>query len=139
MYSVSIIIFTAGLYVLFTAFTQISQEAILFIIIGAALSFMVAIMPTKYQIFSERIRIVHGWLFHFDIPFQNIENVTPAKWKDLWGLNLNFISGYSSYNILRIIRKRGPKIHITPGDRDLFLEHLNKALIDYGSYLKHYK
>jgi len=120
------------------AFTQIEQEAVFFSIIGvtilldSAVGF--ALYPTKYQIFNDRIRIVLGWMFHFDIPFNNIENVTSATWMDLWGLNLNFSNSYSSNDILRIIRKRGAKIHISPWDRELFLEHLSKALNDWGRY-----
>lgn len=90
-----------------------------------------ALYPTKYQIFNEKIRIVLGYVLHFDIPFSNIENVTAATWQDLCGLNLNFINSYSSDDILQITRKHGAKIHITPGDRDQFLENLNKAVYDW--------
>lgn len=117
------------------ALTQIRQEAVFFSIIGATLFFGLAISltswPSKYQVFNDRIRIVLGYLWHFDVPFSNIENAPVATSKDLWGLNLNFINSYSSDDILQIIRKHGAKIHITPRDRDLFLEHLNKALTDW--------
>ena len=117
------------------AFTQIAQEALFFSIIGvtlflgAAVAF--ALNPTKYQIFNDRVRVVLGYVLHFDVPFINVENASPATWQDLWGINLNFINSYSSDDILRIIRKHGAKIHITPWDRDLFLEHLSKALTEW--------
>jgi hypothetical protein len=43
------------------------------------------IIATKHQIFSDRIRIGLGWIFHFDIPFSNIGNTREATLKDLWG------------------------------------------------------
>ena len=117
------------------ALTQIRQETVFFSVIGATLFItavvVLALCPTKYQIFNDRIRIVIGWIFHFDIPFHKIENATAARFGDLWGLSLNFINSYSSDDILQITRKRGAKIHITPWDRKLFLEHLNKALNDW--------
>ena len=132
MLPVNLVIFSAGL---FLAFTQFQQEAVFFSIIGATLFLILvinmALLPTKYQIFNDKIRIVLGWILHFDIPFNNVENATAATWQDLWGLNLNFVNSYSSYDILQIIRKRGVKIYISPRKRKLFLEHLNKALADW--------
>jgi hypothetical protein len=93
-----------------------------------------ALNPTKYQIFNDKIRIVLGYVLHFDTPFSNIENFASATFQDLWGLNLNFINSYGSDDILRITRKHGAKIHITPNDRELFLENLNKALTDWRRY-----
>lgn len=116
--------------------TQIKHEAVPISIFGlmiflTAVVFVALSSPTKYQVFNERIRIVLGLGFRFDIPFSNIGHVTAATFKDLWGLNLNFINSYSSDDILQITRKRGAKIHMTPDNRTLFLEHLNKALADW--------
>jgi hypothetical protein len=123
---------------LFVTLIQIEEGALFFIAIIAAalliLIFLIAIFPAKYQIFDDRIRIVLGTLlFHrdIDIPFNNIENTKEAKWKDLWGLNLNLISAYSSDDILQIIRKHGAKININPTNRKVFLEYLNKALAEW--------
>ncbi|MCJ7514560.1 MAG: hypothetical protein MUO89_01120, partial [Dehalococcoidia bacterium] len=54
-----------------------------------------------------------------------------AKWKDLWGLNLNLISAYSSDDILQITRKHGVKVNMNPTNRTLFLENLNKSLDEW--------
>jgi len=114
------------------------QEALFLSILGVtvflAAAVGLALCPTKYQVFNEKIRIVLGYILHFDIPFSNIENVTAATFGDLWGLNLNFINSYSSDDILQISRKRGVKIHITPWKRKLFLENLDKALNDWRRY-----
>jgi hypothetical protein len=136
---VTIIIFIAGMSLAFILdLTQDFSEARFFIILGITLFLMFmtifAVMPTKYQIFNDRMRIILGWVFHFDIPFNNIENVTSATFGDLWGPNLNFINSYSSNDILRIARKHGAKVHITPWNRTPFLENLNKAITEWRKY-----
>jgi hypothetical protein len=140
---VGIVIFIAGCSLAFAlSYTEDFPEVAFFSIIGVALFLMLlisfAVMPTKYQICNDRIRIVLGWVLHFDIPFSNIENFTAATFQDLWGLNLNFINSYSSDDILQITRKRGAKVHITPWDRNLFVENLRKALIEWRKYNPRY-
>jgi len=129
-------IFIAGLLLAFIlSFTQSFQIAIFWVIVGPTLFLMdivaFTLYPTKYQVFHDKIRIVISWLFHFDIPFNNIDNFSAATWNDTWGLNFGFINSFSSDDILRITRKRGAKIYITPWDRKLFLEHLNRAMQDW--------
>jgi hypothetical protein len=120
------------------ALPHVEQEWVFLPIIWTALLIMLiisfALMPTRYQIFTDRIRIVLGWVIHFNIPFSNIENVTSATFGDLWGLNLNFINSYSSDDILQITRKRGAKVHITPWDRKVFLENLDKTIAEWRKY-----
>jgi hypothetical protein len=126
------IVFIAGMIL---AAIQIEQEAVFKSILVLTLFIMLvihyALMPTRYQIYNDGIRIVRGWKFHFDIPFGNIYNVTVAKSNDLGFLNLNFINSFSSDDILQITRKHGAKVNITPLDRKPFLEHLTKALNDW--------
>jgi hypothetical protein len=132
MLPVTLVILVAGL---FLSSAQSTKEAVFFSIIGATLFLVIAIplalFPTKYQIFDDRIRIVLGWVFHFDIHFSHIENFTAATWQDTFGLKLNFVIRYSNDNILQIIRKHGAKIYISPSNRTLFLENLNKAVYDW--------
>lgn len=129
---IMLVIFIVGLIL---AATQIEQEAIFFSIIGVTLFLMLitynALRPTKYQIFNDRIRIVLGWVIHINIPFSNIEKITAATRNDLGVLNLNFINSYSGDAILQITRKRGAKINITPWNRKLFMENLNKAMDEW--------
>jgi hypothetical protein len=135
MFPVNLLIFIAGMYL---AYTKFDQEAVSFSIIGVTLflmfAIMVALLPTKYQIFNDRIRIILGWILHFDIPFHNIEYATGATWLDTWGLNLNFVFCYSSDNALKIFRKRGVKICICPINGKLFLENLKKSLTEWRKY-----
>jgi len=134
-----LVIFIAGMLI---AFTQIEQEWVFLPIMWATLFIMMiigfALMPTRYQIFTDRIRIVLGWVLHFDIPFNNIENITAATRKDLGVLNLNFINSFSGDDIMQIVRKRGANVHITPWERDLFLENLNKAMNEWKTHYVSY-
>jgi len=87
-----------------------------------------AIFPRKYQILDNRLRIVLGGPFHFDILLDNVET---AREPEGVSLGINFVTCFSSKNAVEIIRKRGMRVAITPSDRDLFLENLNKVLNDW--------
>jgi len=84
--------------------------------------------PTEYELYDNKIVITIGWVFHYQIPFGNLKSARRATWKDLWGPNLNLINSYSSGDILQITRWDGPKIHITPNNRQVFLNYLNGIL-----------
>lgn len=128
-------IFLALMILLVLVLIQIQQEDMRAIV---ALAFVLVIafvelrtIPTKHQIFSDKIRIILGWIFHFDIPFSNIENSEEATLYDLWGFHLNFIPLFSGTDVVQIKRKRGLKVNIIPGNSTLFLENLNRALDDW--------
>ena len=87
-----------------------------------------AIFPRKYLILESKIRIVLGGQFSFNIPFDNIET---AREPEGATFGINFASCFSGKNTVEIIRKKGLNVNITPGDRELFLENLNKALNDW--------
>jgi hypothetical protein len=88
-----------------------------------------AIFPRKYQILENRIRIVLGGPFNFDIPFDNIET---ARKPEGVSLGINFATCFSGKNAVEIIRKRGMRVAITPSDRDMFLDNLNKVLNEWS-------
>jgi hypothetical protein len=128
-------IFLALMVLLILVLFHIRQEDMLQIVVlvFVLINGFVALstIPTKHQIFSDKIRIILGWIFHFDIPFSKIKNIEEATLYDLWGLRLNFIPPFSGTDVVQIERKRGLKINIIPGNRTLFLENLNKALDDW--------
>jgi hypothetical protein len=89
-----------------------------------------ALFPRKYQIFDNKLRIVLGWRFPFDIPFDNLEIARePARTEWLWGTSLGF-GIYSREHTVQIVQKgRALKyVNISPSDREKFLGHLNKAM-----------
>lgn len=90
-----------------------------------------AIFPRKYLILDSKIRIVLGGQFSFNIPFNNIEI---AREPEGVSLGINFATTFLSKHAVEIIRKKGLNVNITPSDRELFLENLNKALNDWRKY-----
>lgn len=90
-----------------------------------------AIFPRKYQILDSKFRIVLGGPFSLNVPFSNLE---AARVPEGATFGINFHTCISSDRVVQIIRKKGWNVNITPNDRDLFLENLNKALNDWRRY-----
>jgi hypothetical protein len=115
-----------GLYRAFTA--QIESAIGLFatgVLMGAIYW---AVFPRKYQILNSKIRIVLGGQFYFNIPFDTLETVGKPEGVSL---GLNFATTFLSQHVVEIKRKKGMTVNITPDNRDLFLENLNKAVYDW--------
>src|SRR4030043_490101 len=90
-----------------------------------------AIFPRKYQILDSKFRIVLGGPFSLNVPFSNLE---AARAPEGATFGINFHTCISSDRVVQIIRKKGWNVNITPNDRDLLLENLNKALNDWRRY-----
>lgn len=90
-----------------------------------------AIMPRKYRILDSKVRIVLGAPFSFNIPFDTIETARIPKGATL---GVNFVSSFSAKNVVQIVRKRKLNVNITPSNRELFLENLEKALNSWRDY-----
>jgi hypothetical protein len=115
-----------GIYYLFTA--QVESAIGLFattLLMGAIYW---VIFPRKYQILDSKLRIILGGQFSFNVPFDNLET---ARQPEGVSLGINFATTFLSQHIVEIKRKKGMKVNITPNDRDLFLENLNKAIFDW--------
>jgi hypothetical protein len=115
-----------GIYYLFTA--QVGSAIGLFATAVLMSAIYWAILPRKYQILDSKIRIVLGGTFSFNIPFDKLE---AAGVPEGISLGLNFATTFLSQHVVEIKRKKGMKVNITPTDRDLFLENLNKAVYDW--------
>jgi len=87
-----------------------------------------AILPRKYLILDSKIKIVLGGPFSFNIPFSNLEAAREPR-----GINfgINFATTFLSQHAVEIKKKKGWNVNITPNDRALFLENLNKALSEW--------
>ena len=86
-----------------------------------------AILPRRFQIFQDRVKIALGGPFAFDIPFSNIREVREASARKVfayWGLRF----ATSTESIVEIVRKKGLSLVISPANRDMFLEQFNQAL-----------
>ncbi|MBM4446471.1 MAG: hypothetical protein FJ023_03850 [Chloroflexi bacterium] len=116
----------AGVYYLFIAEVEAAIGMFATTILMAALYW--AILPRKYQILDSKFRIVLGGPFSFNIPFDNLETAAKPEGATF---GINFATCFSNERTVQIIRKKGWNVNITPSDRDLFLENLKKALIDW--------
>jgi hypothetical protein len=115
-----------GLYYLFTA--QVESAIGLFataVLMGAIYW---AVFPRKYQILDSKLRIVLGGQFSFNVPFDTLK--TAGKPEGV-SLGINFATTFLSQHVVEIKRKKGMKVNITPNNRELFLENLNKAVYDW--------
>jgi hypothetical protein len=115
-----------GLYYLFTA--QVESAIGLFataVLMGAIYW---AVFPRKYQILDSKLRIVLGGQFSFNVPFDNLK--LAGKPEGI-SLGINFATTFVSQHVVEIKRKKGMNVNITPSNRTLFLENLNKAVYDW--------
>ena len=86
-----------------------------------------AILPRRYQIFQDRVRIVLGGPFAINIPLANIREARQASSSKAFAYR-GFRFATSTHFVLEIVRKKGLSLVISPFSGDLFLEQLNQAL-----------
>jgi len=85
-----------------------------------------AILPRRFQIFEDRLRILMGGPFAINISFSNIEEAKLASGRKAFayrGLRL----ATSTHHVVEIVRKKGLNLVISPRNDDMFLEQLNQA------------
>jgi len=85
-----------------------------------------AILPRRFQIFEDRLRILLGGPFAINIPFSNIADAKSASGSKAfayWGLRF----ATSTHNVVEIVRKKGLNLVISPTHDDMLLEQLNQA------------
>ncbi len=115
-------------FILGMIFLSIDTEAalaMLGITIFDALLFK-AILPRRFQIFEDRLKILLGGPFAINIPLSNIAEARPALGrKAFYYPGLRFAT--STKRVVEIIRKKGMNLVISPRNDDLFLEQLNQA------------
>jgi hypothetical protein len=85
------------------------------------------VMPKRYQLYDDRVRIVLGGPFGMDIRLSDIKEARPSKGSDSMAMRrLKFAT--SSRTATEIIRRSGWSVVISPSDREVFLERLNEVL-----------
>ena len=90
------------------------------------------VLPRRYQIFEDRLKILMGGPFAINISFSNIEEARPASGRKAFAYNgLRFAT--STRHVVEIVRKKGLNIVISPRNSDMFLEQLNQARQAIGS------
>ena len=85
-----------------------------------------AILPRRFQIFEDRLKILLGGPFAINIPLSNIAEAKPASVRKAfayWGIRF----ATSIHHVVEIVHKKGLNLVISPRNDDMFLEQLNKA------------
>lgn len=87
-------------------------------------------LPRWYEIRSDRLRIVLGWPFAVNIPFNTISEIRAARARDaLVYRGLRFSP--STRTPVEIRRSKGLNMVISPQDRQEFIEKAHQALSRY--------
>ena len=84
------------------------------------------VLPKKYQIFNDKLKILLGRPLHVDISLANISDSQITSGRRAfayWGIRF----ATSSKSVVEIIRKRGLNIVISPSNGPLFVDRLNEA------------
>jgi hypothetical protein len=83
-----------------------------------------AVFPRKYQVYEDHLRIALGGPFSVRIGFDSIKTVSVTN---SFSLTVNLTTTLAR-SYVKIEKKRGFDVAITPRDRDLFVENANRAL-----------
>ena len=121
--SIVVTTFVLGIWFLFADLTA----AILMFALTAfeALLFR-AVMSQRYELYSDRLRIVLGSPLAFNIPRHSIVEARAASGeKAYFYRGLRFAT--SSEGVVEIVRRKGLNVVISPADRDTFLHELAQA------------
>jgi hypothetical protein len=82
------------------------------------------ILPRKYQVYEDHIRITLGGPFSVKIGFGQIKTIRISH---KLNLTVNFVTRLAK-DCVEISKKKGMTFAITPRDYDLFVENANRAL-----------
>ena len=91
-----------------------------------------AILPRRFQIFDDKLRILLGGPLAINIALSNIADVRPASGRKVfvyWGSRF----ATSTSHVVEIIRKKGLNLIISPSNPDMFLEQFKQAQQTSGS------
>ncbi|MFC1905675.1 PH domain-containing protein [Chloroflexota bacterium] len=127
---VIIMLILALIYMVGNDITTAYEMLISIVFIVAVLWFVI---PRQYLIFDDKVKILLGGPFSFNISFNTIKTARIPKGTTF---GINFPSSLSSKHAVEILRHRRMSVNITPDNRDLFLQTLEKAMDDWRIYQK---
>ena len=122
--SVLAITFVAGVVLLFEDI--VAALIMLGVTLFDALLFK-AVLPQRFQIFEDGVKIVLGGPFAINIPLSNIREARSAsasKAFAYWGIRF----ATSTHYVVEIVRTKGLNLVISPAGGDMFMEQLNRTL-----------
>ncbi len=83
-----------------------------------------SVLPRRYQIYEDHLRIVLGGPFSVKVGFTDIKSIGVTSG---FTLSINLITKLTKKFVV-IAKKRGLSVAITPEDSNLFIENANEAL-----------
>jgi hypothetical protein len=83
------------------------------------------IVPRKYQIFDDKLRVVFGRPFAFNFPLSRVQGVRPHS---IWGLEYLFSFIFCTSGEAIEILHSTHSFMISPANRDLFIQKLNEVI-----------
>jgi hypothetical protein len=85
------------------------------------------VMPKRYQLYDDKVRIVLGWPFGMDIRLSDVKEVRPPGRSDNLAVRrIKFAT--SSRTATEVVRRNGWTVVISPSDREAFIQRVNEAL-----------
>jgi len=86
------------------------------------------IFPRRYQVYEDHLRIVLGGPLAVKIGF---DRITTIEVTSRMALTVNFATRFTK-TYVRIVKKKGLSIAITPKSTDLFVDNANRALSQWA-------
>lgn len=85
------------------------------------------IMPRRYQIFHDKLKIILGSPFSIDIPLSTIREVKHSSGiKALFYYGVRFVT--STKYVVELVRNKGLNYVISPKNGEIFIEQLSQAI-----------
>ena len=110
------------------------ETLIALIVIPICTIFYWAIQPRRYQIFGDRLKITRGIAASKDFAFYKIRGIKKSGLATgnfpyiLW---VSYVTSFKNIVEIAVSGRLWSKVYISPSNRELFLDHLNKALDEW--------
>jgi hypothetical protein len=90
------------------------------------------LMPRRYQVFQDGIRLVLGGPFHIDLPFRSLQAVQPvSRRSSVFRMGVSFTTSFRG--IVEIVLRGRMTYYIVPVNSRQFIELANQAMRDAAS------
>ena len=86
------------------------------------------VFPRRYQVYNDHLRIALGGPFGVRVGFDKIARVEVTG---RTAFTVNFVTRIAR-TYVRIVKKKGLSIAITPKSNELFVENANRALMEWA-------
>jgi hypothetical protein len=103
---------------------------IMFAVTGLDALIFWSVLPRRFLVYEDRLKIVLGWPFSINIPLNDIKQVRIAD-RDMASVYLGMRFITSSKNLVEIERIGGLSVLFSPSQSSTFVENLEQARSQY--------